>query len=362
MCSARDCEGVSRHRLPSDPEEMGDAAWFGRLNAFEQEETRRQVQFKRTNWPNLPDGDWAGRRRYTYPHILPETHWDHGLWQDIRQPVLRHFEEEKIALHKEFANLRSSQVCCLNFLFPLRTTLDAAAFALRPLLPGVVKVEEIEFEYTGPDGATCWLGEPSGGKRGQNRTSADAAVWWANTEGHSRLTLIEWKYTERQFGTCGGLASDGNQRKDRCRQRADGAEPPWECYLVSGDSNRTERKYWKHLHAAGINLTPYEGELCPFAGPFYQLMRLHLLAAYCAQQGMADRADVSAIHFKGNTALDQPSPELKSLGPSVTAAWQRLLLRGDDFQVCYAEDLAADIRASGAFSDLTDYLCQRYGV
>ena len=123
MCLPGECEGVRRHRLPEDPAEMGDAAWFGRLNAFEQEETRRQAQFKRANWPELSDGNWAGRHGYSYPHILAGTHWDHGLWQDIRQPVLRHFEEEKIALHREFANLRSSE---LDFIHSCRERQGAA--------------------------------------------------------------------------------------------------------------------------------------------------------------------------------------------------------------------------------------------
>lgn len=44
----------------------------------------------------------------------------------------------------------------------------------------------IEFEYTGkdeypgPEGFVTWLSEPPGGKRGQNRNSIDAAVFWGD--------------------------------------------------------------------------------------------------------------------------------------------------------------------------------------
>jgi len=364
MCSPGKPEEVTRHRLPQDAVALGDAAWFCRLNEFEQRETRRQAQFKRAHWPKLPDGHWAGRRGYTYPHILPDDQSHLNLYAGTRGGVLSYLEDKKIAAHREFANLRSSQVCCLNFLFPLRTDTRAAVAALRSLLPGAVRVDEIEFEYTGPDddGATAWLGESSAGKRGQNRTSVDAAVWWTDTEGHSRLTLIEWKYTETRFGTCGGLASEGNKRKDRCRQRADGTDPAWECYLAGGDSDRTKREYWKRLGVAGLNLAPYENNLCPFAGPFYQLMRLHLLAAYCAQQGEAAKVDVAAVHFAGNSFLEVPPRELRHLGATVTEAWKRLLTRPDDFRVCHAESLADGIRTSGAFPDLADYLGERYGV
>ena len=113
---------------------------------------------------------------------------------------------------------------------------------------------------------------------------------------------------------------------------------------------------------AGLHLTPYESNLCPFAGPFYQLMRLHLLAAYCAQQGEAEKVDVAAIHFAGNSFLEVPPRELRHLGTTVTEAWKRLLIRPDHFRVCHAESLAAGIKASDAFSDLADYLGKRYGV
>jgi hypothetical protein len=127
-------------------------------------------------------------------------------------------------------------------LFPLRLDLELARAALEPALPGVREVSEIEFEYTGPDGdgdgATVWLGEPAGGQRGQNRTSIDAAVWW--TDGDRRLlTFIEWKYTERNYGTCGGYASRGNKQKHLC-ENLDvlGGALSSACYLAHGRNTR----------------------------------------------------------------------------------------------------------------------------
>ena len=352
------------HRLPDGSPDSREADWFGRLNPFEKQETERQVEFRRRHWPKLQDGVWAGSQEliHTYPHILPESHKQENLYPATRDRALAYLSANDIALHREFANLRSSQVCCLNFLFPLRTDLEAAAVALRPLLPGVVQAEEIEFEYTGPCSATHWLGEPSGGKRGQNRTSVDAAVRWHDTEGRSRLTLVEWKYTEKQFGTCGGFASDGNMQKDGCRHRAAGAELPWTCYLAGAQNDRTKRRYWEHLGSAGIDVSRYDGDLCPFSGPFYQLLRLQLLATHCAQEKEAEKVDVAAVHFQGNTAIEEPPREIKGFAYSVTEAWQGLLLRPNDFRVCTAESLAAGVRSSGAFPDLAGYLGQRYGV
>jgi len=326
---------------------------------FDRIETCRQSRVKACWWPGLEDGKWRGRQ---YAHILPESHRFENLGPATRDAVRAYLESNSISLHPDFANLKSSQACCLNLLFPLRRELDGARVALRPLLPDVEAVHRIEFEYTGPKGATCWLGEPPGGKRGQNRTSADAAIWWVDAGRRSRLTLVEWKYTERQFGTCGGLASDGNRRKDRCRTRADAATPSWNCYLVSGDSSRTKRRYWDRLEVAGIHLARYEGAPCPFAGPFYQLMRLHLLAVYCAEKGVAQKVDVAAVHFGGNSSVDTAPPELRRLAGTVSAAWKGMLSDPDDFRVCHAEALAAGIRETGAFPDVADYLAERYGV
>ena len=365
MSASGQHEAVRRHRLPEDPADAGDATWFDRLNAFEQAETRRQVQFKRDHYPQLPDGQWAGRRGYTYPHILPEGHEHLNLYPQTRDTLAAYLKDCDIEAHREFANLRSSQVCCLNFLFPLRGEPAKARAALRSVVPGVTDVNCIEFEYTGPDGdgATCWLGEPPGGKRGQNRTSADAAIWWTDAKGRSRLTLIEWKYTERQFGACGGFASKGNKQKEKCRPwTRDTFSPRQDCYLARGDTSRNRRQYWTHLDDAGITLEAYNGAPCPFIGPFYQLVRLHLLAAYLAQKQVASKVDVVAIHFGQNESLEAPPRELRHLGADMQSAWRQLLVRPDDFRVCHAEDLAAAILESSVETELSDYLKERYGV
>jgi hypothetical protein len=311
----------------------------------------------------VPDGEWAGGRAHTFPHILPEGNGHNNLHPAIQHAALEYCATNGIALHRDFANLRSSQACCFNFLFPLRLNPAEAVIALAPLLPGVTTVDLIEFEYTGPDaeGATRWLGEPPGGGRGQNRTSADAAVWWHDGDDQGRLTLVEWKYTERQFGTCGGFASRGNDHEDKCmRWPCEGFAPLEDCYLARGDTSRNQRQYWSHLDQAGIMLHRYHGQACPFIGPFYQLMRLHLLAAYSAQAGVADRADVAVVYFEGNDSLKTTPPELRHLGEHVESAWRGLLRRGDDFRACSAEDLAAGIKSVDPA--LGGYLTERYGV
>jgi hypothetical protein len=196
------------HVLPGYP--GGDTSWFFRQNQFEQQEILRQVAYKTKYWPDLGNGKLANRPQHTYPHILPDGNVRKVFYEPIADKVLRYLGNENIALHTEALNLKSSQVACFNFLFPFRLDLSLATKVLQPLLPGLDMVTGIEFEYTGSIKATKWLGEPLGGKRGQNRTSIDAAIFWKNDKRETHATLIEWKYTEHNFGVCGAF-SNGNK-------------------------------------------------------------------------------------------------------------------------------------------------------
>ena len=346
-----------KHGLPG---ELGESGWFGRLNAFEQQETRRQVEFKRRHWPDLPDGVWSKRPDYTYPHILPDGHLEKNLYPPYAKAILDYCHENSIAIHSEALNLRSSQACCFNLLFPLRTNLPLATMALRPLLPDGATVTTIEFEYTGPDDTTEWLGEPAGGQRGQNRTSIDAAVWW-RTSLQSGLTLVEWKYTERAFGACGGYASQGNKQPQWCEQLDIGQQDPRrQCYLTQG---RHRRRYWDHLSDAGIDLGVLSKVTgCPFRGPFYQLMRQFLLAAHLRRQGDLDTVEVATIGFCGNASLTKPPDELRGLGQTTFDAWNACLNSVPPLQHMNAEMIAERLRGNGADAGWVAYLLERYGV
>jgi len=63
---------IRRHVLPG--EEGGDATWFYRQNAFEQQEVFRQVTCKRRRWPYLADGCASKHPIRTYPRILSASH------------------------------------------------------------------------------------------------------------------------------------------------------------------------------------------------------------------------------------------------------------------------------------------------
>jgi len=264
-------------------ESGGDTKWFNRLNEFEKQETLRQIQFKRKRWPNLPNGATANHPNRLYPHILPsDSSHQMALFDGFSEDAIAYFENEDIAIHTEMLNLRSSQAACINFLYPLRQNLQLAASILKPFFSNLVVVTEVVFEYTGPEAITSWLGEPRVGKRGQNRTSIDTAVFWTDVQKKSHYTLIEWKYTERNFGGCSAFTDTDETKKKVCTSLivADDASPEKSCMLTQGGDRRS-RRYWEHLEESGVSLKAFEKvQGCPFQGAFYQLMRQHLVAHY----------------------------------------------------------------------------------
>ena len=292
-----------------------------------------------------------------------------AFYQPITQSVIGYLQEADIAVHSEILNLRSSQAACLNILFPLRLDLALAVTVLEPVLPSVWRVIDIEFEYTGPESKDKfplpwqWMGEPAGGKRGQNRTSIDAAIWWEDSNSRKRLTFVEFKYTERQLGGCGGYASKGNKNRQACRTLDVMTKNPEErCYIAGRSSERTSRRYWEHLDEAGIKLDRL-GDVagCPFMGPFNQLMRQFLLAAYCRKvEPKIDEIDLVILGFEGNESLVQLPEELAILGHDIVSAWNSVIDGVQPLRTVHVEEMSKSISAGDP--GWSKYLSLRYGI
>lgn len=353
---------MAHHCLPG---ETGDSDWIEDMSEFDRKETIRQVQFKRRHFPEILDGEWEKRPGNIYPHILPDGNLDKVFYSPISKDILQYCssKENEIQIHSEALNLRSSQVCCFNVMYPMKTDLELAKKSLKPLLPGVIKVSEIEFEYTGPKDTTNWLHEPNGGKRGMNRTSIDVAIWWE--DGNKKiLTLCEWKYTEKSYGYCGGYTSKGNLHKDWCKQMpVDSPEIKKVCYLFY----KKKRRYWDHFKESGIELNKLESvKGCPFRGPFYQLMRQHLLAVCCRQhleEIDAEEVEVVSISFRDNSSLFRTPSYLKHLGNSIIDVWNNALTGTNPMRHVFVDDIIACMRESTPDQvELLNYLNERYGL
>ncbi len=358
---------MTRHVLPPDPD--GNTTWFARQNPFEQQVIRRQVAFKQARWPALRDGPHVKFPAHTYPHVLPLGQERLAFYEPYAAAIFNYLKAEDIALHSEVLNLKSSQVACLNVLYPLRANREWATVALRPVLPDVREVTALEFEYTGPIDATRWLGEPAGGKRGQNRTSIDAAIFWIDQHDRTHATLVEWKYTERNFGVCSAFSTADAAAKANCLNLdfATNDEPARVCLLCQGQPQRS-RRYWEHSAVVGLNRQAFSAvKGCPFQGPFYQLWRQFLLAAYLRLNHVVDEAEVLSCSFAKNTALAAVPPQLRPLmsrtDGTLVDTWNTVLAAVPPLRHLAVEQLMAAIDDAPPIDPgWRDYVHERYGV
>ncbi|QDM40640.1 hypothetical protein [Altererythrobacter sp. TH136] len=192
----------------------------------------------------------------------------------------------------------SSQVCCVNFLFPMVHDQALASSWIDHVL-GLRGAEAKPIENR--EGRDCYLtfewfpetdylneansnGERS---RGSNSTSVDAAVRY-RYEGKEYLTLIEWKYTEAYSAI---------------RHASE----------IAGDSTRLARysNLWKRPHGpiradAPVQLPDF------FLNPWYQLLRQQMLAYHCELDPLSgfDRVDVLHISPSENESLKAAKGEL----------------------------------------------------
>ncbi len=342
------------------PGEGCNTAWFDRLSDFEQKVIRQQIEFKRGKWPNLPDGKWSKNSSCTYPHILPsialydgfssfEEAQRQAFHEDIAGNVLAYCKDNNIALHTDILNLKSSQSVCFNLMFPLRQDYVLASRVLSPLLPDLREVTKIEFEYTFTE-VTEWLGEGVA-TPGKNCTSIDAVVWWDNIAGQKKISLLEWKYTEKGFGGCSSANKKENVTKDFCKQNWSACGVGESCYVAKPRN----RRYWDHLQSAGINvdsLCKIIKKGCPFRGQYYQVMRQFLFAEYLRKETAGHDVEILLISFKGNDSFKDEK---------VITPWNTAIKGKPPLRHVYADDLNKAIQdCSIADKKWQEYLTQRY--
>jgi len=296
---------------------------------------------------------WRGRH---YPHILPKRNWDLNLWEGIREEAERYFDENEIAWHMQRHNLLSSQIMCVNIFFPLRQHRGILEVWLSHYFSELERVTKLDFEYVGPKNYFNELGG-----RGQNRTSSDLAITWQDKEDRKNMLLLEFKFTEPDFGKC---SKQGNTNPKRCLSSKDiVSSHKTQCYR-----SEVGRPYWDMVLSSD---SPFKKEsltvesYCPFHYDFYQLMRNQLLA-HCIQSDSEEefnRVDFGVIYHTDNEALTRMS---RSFGGEYNPlkAWHKLLKNPDTFHVFTVQEFLDDIEPNlrGDLENWRAYLKQRYDL
>lgn len=253
------------------------------------EARKRQARFRATSptisaKARLPSDDKGMR----HGHLLALGCEEENLYPSLRgdDGAVRFFEERRIKWHRTARsgdtpglngptrNMASSMVACVNFLLPLRDIPQGLAALARSIDHDVEEIlpishegneSEVEFEWIG-------LGKPleedARPTRGANVTSVDAFTV-ARAGGGLRAYLIEWKYVEEyRIGD----------------------------YKGEGPRGDTRRRRYAHLYAdesssfhGGVPLDDLLYE------PFYQIMRLRLLADRMVAGRELDVSDAKVV-------------------------------------------------------------------
>ena len=297
-------------------------------------------------------------------HLLATGCEDENLYPSLRGEAgaRRFFEERGIKWHRTARsgdavgedgptrNMASSQVACVNFLLPLAGMPGALAAVIGAIdndVKGIVDIRHegrtspVEFEWIGLGGSL-----EGGTTRGANNTSVDAFVI-ADTDTGRRAYLMEWKYVEDyESGEDKGEGPEGETRKGRYSD-------------------------------------PYSAESSAFSGevpmgellyePFYQLMRLRLLADRMVANRELDVTDAKVVVVvpEGNSEYREriTSPPLEKRFPqhkTVSDVMRATLKDSDAAFASVCPSVLLDVVERECDSDATRdwvaYQRERYGL
>lgn len=275
-----------------------------------------------------------------YPFVLQDGM--NTLYAPIRQDALDYFSNNNIAWwggHSPTNHALSSQVACVNHLFPIRENKDAVLKITKALLPDIVDVfvipsdpykpAYIQFESVSD---ADHLNELSS-TRGSNCTSIDALIYGRLKDGKSIIILIEWKYTETY----------GTESK------------------AIGDKGITRKNRYSELIAKSNQLICPDSEIYYYE-PFYQLMRQTLWAEQMIKHKNTESVKADDF-FHLHVVPDENAELLDRIypcsGKPMKETWQSHLYAKSKYKVISPAELFEPLN-SNEHKDLVCYLRTRY--
>jgi len=287
---------------------------------------------------DVGNGCYRGKN---YPFILQDS--DNNIYTPIRDAVLRYFEENNISWwggYKPTTHPLSSQIACLNHLFPIRDDREAVLSIAQKAMPQITDVLPIQTDSSDTAAYVQFeavsdsdhLNEKTS-TRGSNCTSVDALILGLHEDGRKILMPIEWKYTE-VYGNEDKAAGDkGRIRKERYTALIDNS-----CQLVA----RSHAIYY------------FE--------PFYQLMRQTLWAEQMISHKDMETTkadDFVHIHVIPSENDDLLLKRYPGEGRDMKDTWLSCLTNKSKYQIFTPKELLSSINRQDHGS-LLDYLSKRY--
>lgn len=286
-----------------------------------------------------------------------------NLYPAIREDAIKYYDYNSIkwwsleGCNEDGTNppthVLSSQVCCINHLFPTRQDYDAVldiAKAIDPDFTEVCLLENdkqdtcgyISFEVVGKKNH---LNEKSN-NRGEFCTSIDALILGIRNDKRTMI-VIEWKYTESY------------EEKDLSKE-----DCPGETIDSLGKGYIRLRRY-SDLIRKSSQIDHYEGKELRgslyFFEPFYQLMRQTLWAEQMVLHNSTehfqaeDYIHVHVVPADNKDLLDTSYPQP---GGTMEDTWRSVLKDQSKYKIIDPKSLFSLIDKK--YESLVDYLANRY--
>lgn len=306
-----------------------------------------------------PNGNYRGRLR---DFCLADGCSEENIFEDVRDSALGYFRSRKINWHdglekgsKPSNHLCCSQSCCINFMFPMTYNSGLLSRIMSQIYPNFgyplsFNKDERLSNNAYPSVAFEWIGEfdylhenerkhMKERTRGANFTSADFAFRFKRGDGKIQIVMGEWKYTEEYSNSYKGI----DARKRNYREAF---------FKEDGVFDNPSEQLYDSM----------------FYEPFYQLMRLQLLAQEMEAKHEMDADIVSVLHISPNAN--------NGFRNKVTSPWLRKeyaakdvlgihesLLKQDRFKSMSVEHLLSIINMAAGSDQLKwiNYLNTRYG-
>lgn len=284
------------------------------------------------------NGKFLGR---IYPFALQSG--ENNIYAPILDAVKKYFSDNRISWwggKTITTHPLSSQVACLNHLFPLRDDREAVLTLATTFDPDISDVLPIEidkgkygfiaFEVTS---ARDHLNEGVV-SRGNNCTSIDALILAKRKNGSSTLLAIEWKYTEFYANTDKGAGTSGDERKRRYENLID--------------------------HSQQLKRIPDSHDIYYFE-PFYQLMRQTLWMEQMLKH--KETEGIKADDFLHLHVIPAENANLLNKiyvsGKDMEATWRNCLHHKEKYKIISPKELLLPLDRT-KYSHLLKYLETRY--
>ena len=193
-----------------------------------QAEKKRQTEWKLTTKYLSRNAKKPGLyRSRLYPFCLPVDSAVENLFPPIREQAVTHFKENDIYWHSGALpelpsnHLCSSQILCVNLLFPFAHDREGLKQLLRPVFPDMESVLPIEhpnqylsFEWIPPENYLREELHTGALRRGIGNTSIDFALLYADSKERKNMILGEMKYAEHYHHQKYGTTKAGRGKLD----------------------------------------------------------------------------------------------------------------------------------------------------